>query len=146
MISLSLSGNFSKRSRVTESKRLSNFSCLPSLSDVRLTSLIFSSPKAVTASISSGFLGGGSTSGLGLPTFARSSSCNPTISLIFSCPNSRAERRSPSEISRHSPSTILTESLVPATTRFMSLSSSSEKVGLATNSPPNLPTLTAPTG
>ncbi len=53
---------------------------------------------------------------------------------------------SDSETSCDPPSTITIASLVPATTMFISVSSSWLFVGLQTNSPPTLPTLTAASG
>ena len=83
---------------------------------------------------------------LGLPTSARSSSRAAQILRISVCASSRASRIVSSGIWSPPASTIVSASLVPTTMRSSVDSSSCSSVGLRTNSSSRRPTRTAPIG
>ena len=100
----------------------------------------------LTFSLTSSEISKTSYSIFGSPISAIISSWKATSSLIASCPNIRASNISSSLTSFAPASTMLIASFVPATVRSISLSSTCSVVGLITNSPFTLPTLTAATG
>ena len=109
-------------------------------------SLIFPSINLSIASLSSWLTLISGISRLALPHSATNSSCNLTISLMASWPNSITARKSSSLIKLASPSTITIESFVPEIIMDKSLSSISVFVGLILSSPFTLPTFIEATG
>jgi len=113
---------------------------------MRIASRIFAAVSVSTAAARAGSICSVTTCRLGLPLTATNFWIIATIRLISTCARSIAAIMTCSGRPFAPPSTIMTASAVPATTRLRSHSSSTPKTGLITNSPFSRPTRTAPTG
>ena len=146
LIIFSDSGKRSARLSKTSALIASMRSCRSSLSGLLLASAIRSCANSATAWTSAGSTCSTSMAIFSLPTSETSCSCSWTNSAMHSWPKANASTRSCSAISWAPPSTLTMESAVPQTMISRSESSSSARVGLATNSPLIRPTRTAPMG
>ena len=113
---------------------------------MKIASRIFAAVSVSTVAARAGSICSVTATRLGLPLTATSFRMVSTIFLISTCARSIAAIITLSGRPFAPPSTIMTASAVPATTRLRSHSSSALKTGLITNSPFSRPTRTAPTG